>query len=112
MVVRYTTTMLRLTRAPNIAIAALWADALQQAGFSASVQRYYLGSVAGELPPDQCEPEVWLAYAHEEPAARKLLDSLQNRPQRRWLCACGETVEGGFEQCWNCGTDMPVTGIV
>lgn len=99
--------MLRLTRAPNIAIAALWADALQQAGFSASVQRYYLGSVAGELPPDQCEPEVWLMHADEEPRARELLDSLQNRPQRRWLCECGELVEGGFEQCWNCGADMP-----
>ncbi|MCZ8254177.1 MAG: DUF2007 domain-containing protein, partial [Polaromonas sp.] len=37
--------MIRLTRAPNIAIAALWADALQQAGFAASVQRYFLGSV-------------------------------------------------------------------
>ena len=103
--------MLRLTRAPNIAIAALWVDALQQAGFSASVQRYYLGGLAGELPPDQCQPEVWLTHAHEEPGARELLHSLQNRPQRRWLCVCGEVVEGGFEQCWNCGADMPATGV-
>ena len=101
--------MLRLTHAPNIAIAALWADALQQAGIKASVQRYYLGSVAGELPPDQCQPEVWLTHAEDEVRARALLHSLQNMPQRRWLCACGETVEGGFEQCWNCGTDMPAT---
>ena len=99
--------MLRLTHAPNIAIAALWADALQQAGIKASVQRYYLGSVAGELPPDQCQPEVWLTHAEDEVRARALLHSLQNMPQRRWLCVCGETVEGGFEQCWNCGTDMP-----
>ena len=69
--------MLRLTRAPNIAIAALWADALQQAGFSASVQRYFLGSVAGELPPDQCQPEIWLAHDHEKPRAELLLQSLQ-----------------------------------
>ena len=48
--------MRRLTQAPNIAIAALWADALQQAGFSASVQRYFLSGIAGELPPDQCLP--------------------------------------------------------
>jgi hypothetical protein len=95
--------MIRLTRAPNIAIAALWADALQQAGFAASVQRYFLGSVAGELPPDQCQPEVWLTHNEDEPQARELLHSLQNMPQRRWLCACGEIVEGGFEQCWNCG---------
>ena len=39
--------MIRLARAPNIAIATLWADALRQAGFDASVQRYFLGSAAG-----------------------------------------------------------------
>ena len=99
--------MRRLTQAPNIAIAALWADTLQQAGFSASVQRYFLGGIAGELPPDQCLPEVWLTHDHEEPAARKLLDDLQHTPQRRWLCVCGETVEGGFESCWQCGVAMP-----
>ncbi len=99
--------MLRLTRAPNIAIAALWTDALQQAGYSASVQRYFLGSVAGELPPDQCQPEIWLTHDHEAAGAHALLDALQNMPQRRWLCTCGETVEGGFEQCWQCGAAMP-----
>ena len=99
--------MLRLTRAPNIAIAALWLDALQQAGYSASMQRYFLGSVAGELPPDQCQPEIWLAHADEKAGAIALLDALQNMPQRRWLCRCGEMVEGGFEQCWNCGAAMP-----
>jgi hypothetical protein len=101
--------MLRLTHAPNIAIAALWVDALQQAGFSASVQRYFLSGIAGELPPDQCQPEVWLTHDEEEPRARELLEALQNRPQRRWVCFCGETVEGGFEQCWQCGADMPAS---
>ena len=100
--------MRRLTRAPNIAIAALWTDALQQAGYSASVQRYFLGSVAGELPPDQCQPEIWLTHDDEHTGAQALLDALQNMPQRRWHCSCGEMVEGGFEQCWNCGTAMPV----
>ena len=99
--------MLRLARAPNIAIATLWADVLRQAGLSASVQRYYLGGLAGELPPDQCLPEVWLAHEHEEARAKELLHQLQNMPQRRWLCVCGETVEGGFEQCWHCGRDAP-----
>ena len=98
--------MLRLTTAPNIAIAALWVDALRHAGFSASVQRYFLGGLAGELPPDQCLPEIWIAHAHEERAAKDLLHQLQNLPQRRWVCACGETVEGGFEACWQCGLPM------
>lgn len=98
--------MLRLARAPNIVIAAFWVDALKQAGFSASVQRYFLGGLAGELPPDQCFPEVWLTHDHEKAGAEDMLHQLQNMPQRRWLCVCGETVEGGFEQCWQCGKDM------
>ncbi|WP_309682016.1 DUF2007 domain-containing protein [Polaromonas sp.] len=99
--------MLRLTQAPNIAIATLWVDALRQAGVAASVQRYFLGSVAGQLPPDQCLPEVWLTDDEDEARARELLHGLQNMPQRRWVCVCGEIVEGGFEQCWRCGADMP-----
>ena len=79
--------MRRIAQAPNIAIASLWADALRQAGFSASVQRYFLSGVAGELPPDQCLPEVWLTHDHEEPQAKALLHDLRNRPQRRWVCS-------------------------
>jgi hypothetical protein len=36
-----------------------------------------------------------------------LLQDLQDLPQRRWHCRCGEMVEGGFEQCWQCGALMP-----
>ena len=99
--------MLRLAQAPNIAIAALWVDALRQAGIDASMQRYYLGAAAGELPPDQCLPEIWLMRDEQEAQARDFLRELLHAPQRRWVCACGELVEGGFEQCWNCGLAMP-----
>ncbi|HEY0884341.1 MAG TPA: DUF2007 domain-containing protein [Ramlibacter sp.] len=99
--------MRRLTQAPNIAIAALWVEALRQAGIEASVQRYFLGAAAGELPPDQCLPEIWVTDDRQELAARSLLDDLSHVPQRRWTCLCGELVEGGFEQCWNCGRPMP-----
>jgi len=99
--------MRRVAQAPNLAIAALWADTLCQAGISATVQRQYLSSVAGELPPDQCLPEIWVTDDTHEPQARSLLRELAHLPQRRWLCACGELVEGGFESCWNCGRAMP-----
>jgi hypothetical protein len=97
----------RLRQAPNIAIAALWADVLQEAGIAASVQRQFLGSVAGEIPPDQCLPEIWVTHDEQHDQARRLLDELLSLPQRRWKCVCGELVEGGFESCWNCGRDMP-----
>lgn len=98
---------MRLARAPNIAIAALWVDMLRQAGVQASVQRYFLGAAAGELPPDQCLPEVWLLHDEQEALARAVLEELQHLPQRNWRCACGEDVEGGFESCWRCGRPMP-----
>lgn len=99
--------MRRLTQAPNLAIAAMWADTLQEAGIAASVQRQFLSGIAGEMPPDQCLPEIWVLHDEQEAAARALLQELAHLPQRHWHCACGEEVEGGFESCWNCGRPMP-----
>ncbi|WP_395057468.1 DUF2007 domain-containing protein [Polaromonas sp.] len=99
--------MPRLTQAPNLAIATLWADGLTAGGVAASVQRQYLAGVAGELPPDQCLPEVWFQHPGQEAQAREILYHLQHVPQHRWRCVCGELVVGGFEQCWNCETLMP-----
>lgn len=99
--------MRRLAQAPNLAIATLWVHALREEGLAVSVQREYLGAVVGQLPPDQCLPEVWVEDDDQFEAATRALQALQNRPQRRWHCACGELVEGGFEQCWQCGTMMP-----
>ncbi len=104
--------MQRLTHAPNLALATLWTDVLRAQGIDASVQRQYLGSVAGELPPDQCLPEVWVRDAAQHTHALQLLADWRNPPQQRWWCGCGELVEGGFEQCWNCGALMPANGPV
>jgi len=50
--------------------------------------------------------ELWLD--HDEPRANAILEGLQNLPRRRWVCACGELAEGGFEECWQCGLPMQV----
>jgi hypothetical protein len=100
--------MRRVTTAPNLAVATLWADVLGQAGIEASVQRHWAGGIAGEIPPDQALPEVWVHDDEQLDAARSLLDALARAPERLWYCrACGERVEGAFEQCWNCGAAMP-----
>ncbi|RZI65362.1 DUF2007 domain-containing protein [Variovorax guangxiensis] len=99
--------MRRLARAPNLAIATLWVDGLREDGIAASVQREYLGAAVGQLPPDQCLPELWIEDDAQFASAERALHALQNRPQRRWHCGCGELVEGGFEQCWQCGAMMP-----
>jgi len=101
-------TMKRLTTAPNLAVATLWADLLTHADVPTSVQRQYASSVAGEVPPDQTLPELWVMDDDQLERARSLLHELRHPPHRRWSCpGCGELIEGPFEQCWNCGTAMP-----
>ncbi|MEO5845229.1 MAG: DUF2007 domain-containing protein [Caldimonas sp.] len=100
--------MKRLTRAPNLALATLWADMLSNAGVAATVQRMYASSIAGELPPDQALPEVWISDDGELERARTLLHELSHPLHRHWVCrACQERIDGPFEQCWKCGADMP-----
>ena len=102
--------MKRLTSAPNLALATLWADMLSNAGIDATVQRMYASSIAGELPPDQALPEVWVSDDAQLERARALLHELRHPLHRHWHCpSCGELVDGPFEQCWNCGTAMPAT---
>jgi hypothetical protein len=100
--------MKRLTQAPNLAIATLWADALEREGIATTVQRQYLVGGIGDLAPDQCLPEIWITELHQEARAGEILSQLKNVKQRRWACVCGEFIEGGFEQCWQCGAMMRV----
>ncbi len=102
--------MKRVLQAPNLALATLWADQLGAAGIAASVQRAYTGSIVGELPPDQCLPEVWVTDDALCDPARALLLDWQQLPHRLWACpACHEIVDGPFESCWNCGAERPAT---
>ena len=98
----------RLAHAPNLAIATLWADLLTQEGFDATVQRAYASGIAGEIPPDQALPEVWLLDDERFDAAKARLHELQHPPMRHWACRqCQELIEGPFGQCWNCGAMAP-----
>ena len=100
--------MKRLATAPNIAIATLWADMLCGSGVATSVQRYYASSIAGEIPPDQALPELWIDDAAQFEHACRLLHELRHPRHRRWCCTgCGEQIDGPFEQCWRCGATMP-----
>jgi hypothetical protein len=100
--------MRRLAHAPNIALASLWVDLLRQAGIDASVQRYFASSIAGDIPPDQAEPEIWIADEAQFDRAQTLLADMRRPFWRHWACpGYHEIIDGPFEQCWQCGTNMP-----
>jgi Putative prokaryotic signal transducing protein len=103
--------MKRLQAAPNLALATLWADQLSSVGVHATVQRAFAASIAGQAPPDQCLPEIWVDNDEQLETARTLLAEWQHLPQRRWACrGCLEIVEGPFDCCWNCGVPFAPAG--
>jgi hypothetical protein len=97
----------RVAKAQGIVEATLWLDMLNASGIDTSIQRFYLQGSIGEVPPHEAALEIWIADETQFTRARELIEGLQRAPQRRWFCQCGESIEGGFEQCWNCGALMP-----
>ena len=56
--------------------AYLVADRLNQAGIRAHVFNEHASSIAGDLPPDVVQPQVWLADDNDVPRAQALLRSM------------------------------------
>ncbi|MBM3343119.1 MAG: DUF2007 domain-containing protein [Betaproteobacteria bacterium] len=85
---------------------------LQSHGIETLVRGEFLAGGIGELPAGMCK--VWVADdANFERADRLLREFFRGDTARRlaanqWRCAaCGETLEGQFTDCWQCGAARP-----
>ncbi len=82
-------------------------NVLETFGIESVTKNLYLSSAAGELPPIECWPELWVVddarYAEAQAVLKKTLAPL--KPVRKpWRCVkCGEEIEGQFSECWKCG---------
>ena len=74
---------------------------LESAGIRAVVRNEYLSSAMGELPPAECQPQLWVVDDSDAARAELLLDEKPAGPD--WVCSCGETLGAPFTQCWRCG---------
>lgn len=61
----------------------------------------------GELPPNECWPELWISDDSEFKLAKTIEEqalSSQAPTGFLWKCPeCGEEIEPQFSECWNCG---------
>lgn len=68
-------------------------------------------SAAGELPPIECWPELWVMDDDKAVRAQSILKQTLaplKSVKKPWRCeGCGETIEGQFTECWNCGGERP-----
>lgn len=81
---------------------------LEAAGIAVTMRNEFLGGGAGELPPTEAWPELWVAE-EDYPRARQVIEQMDREAEAAsWRCPrCGETIEGQFSACWNCGTSRP-----
>jgi len=87
----------------NLAAVHHARNVLDAAGIRAVVKNEYLSSAMGDLPPAECQAELWILRETDQAVAEQLLF----RPQPagpEWRCNCGETLGAQFSQCWNCGS--------
>ena len=76
-------------------------NVLEAEGIRAQVKNEILSSAMGELPPAECQAELWVR-ATEADRAERILRYESNGTA--WSCpSCGEGSEPQFTQCWRCG---------
>lgn len=77
---------------------------LVASGIRAEVRNERLASAMGELPPAECQAEVWVAEDADAARAEQLLREGVTAQGEPWTCPnCGEQLEPQFTQCWRCG---------
>ncbi len=71
----------------------------------------FLAGAAGELPPTECWPELWVIEDELKDRASAMINAFINVPtgsQQAWCCpGCEEVLEAQFSECWQCGTQRP-----
>jgi len=78
---------------------------LEAEGIRAVVRNEILSSAMGELPPAECQAELWVLSESDALRAELLLREAPAARGQAWSCeSCGEVCEAQFTQCWRCGS--------
>lgn len=84
-------------------------NVMAAAGIKCVTKKMDLISAAGQLPPTECWPELWVVDDDKLASAKAILKKTLaplTAVKQSWVCQnCGERLEGQFTECWNCGCD-------
>ena len=99
--------MERVFTSSDPALVGLVLSVLESAGIRCLLRNQYLTGAMGELPVNECWPQVWVMDAADAPRASRLVREVVAQDDQHgapWTCpGCGEALEGQFRQCWQCG---------
>lgn len=103
--------MKKVYAAPDLLSAGHVRNLLEQSGIESELRNYYLGSGAGDLPVNECWPEIWVDNVDADRAEQAIQDlqvALSTPAGPAWACPrCDEMNEGQFGECWHCGMSRP-----
>ncbi|MDH3317222.1 MAG: DUF2007 domain-containing protein [Gammaproteobacteria bacterium] len=103
--------MKRVYSSDNPLIVGHLKQVLEANHIACMTRNEYLLGGAGEIPPIECWPEIWVVEDFQQERARALVESvlaLGAEAGANWhCCRCGEALEGQFTACWACGADRP-----
>lgn len=92
---------------PMLFWVAYYKDILQTYGIESFIKNEYLSGGAGELPPNECWPRLYVNESDFDRAEQIIQREMNATPSREppWTCRkCGEENEAHFAVCWKCGT--------
>lgn len=99
--------MIQAYVANSLAQAHLIKGFLDSEGIFAVVRGEHLVGIAGEIPITMDTlPSIWVGEDDRNRARELIERALKAETDfEDWTCAgCGETVEGQFAECWQCGS--------
>ena len=95
--------MKRIFSSHNATLVHHYRNLLEAEGIETEARNLLLASAMGELPPAECQAELWVLDDRDAARAEEIL----RRPAAagpEWTCSgCGERSGPQFTQCWNCG---------
>lgn len=99
--------MIRVFSHDNAMVVHNIKNILENNGIECTIKNQFGGSAAGEVPPIEVWPELWVEERWVEKAGSLIEDIMQGaNDQTHWMCpACSEENPPAFELCWNCGHD-------
>ena len=83
---------------------------LANEGIECWIKNQNLTGGIGELPPNECWPQLWIHNDADYSRAMEIVSPIISPTapgKSSWKCACGETLEGQFDSCWQCGSNRP-----
>lgn len=92
--------MKKVFASSDVSLVSLYQAMLEDNDIPTIIKNYYLTSGVGDLPANECVPELWIIQDEQLDEARNLLSVEKSNS---WVCKCGEKITGQFAQCWKCG---------